>query len=156
MKGIILAGGLGKRLWPLTRITNKHLLPVWNKPMIYYPIQKLADAGIKDVLIVTGPEHADHFKKLLEDGKKFNVNIQYRLQKESRGIAQALSLAEDFADNDNIAVILGDNIFDDDLDFTDFKQGAAIFLKESKDPKRFGVAEIKEGNPIIILPTFIG
>lgn len=150
MKGIILAGGLGKRLYPLTRITNKHILPVWNKPMIYYPLQKLGDAGIKDILIVTGPEHADHFKKLLKNGEEFNVNIQYKLQKEPRGIAHALGLAESFADNENIAVILGDNIFEDNLDLTDFNQGARIFLKELKDPTRFGVAEINKDKIISI------
>ena len=106
MKGIILAGGTGSRLMPLTKVTNKHLLPVYNKPMIYYPLQTLIDAGIKDILIVSGPGHAGHFVNLLGSGKKFGVKISYEIQDEAGGIAQALGLAEDFADNNPICVIL--------------------------------------------------
>lgn len=150
MKGIILAGGHGKRMGVLTKITNKHLLPVYNKPMIFYPLKTILDAGIKDIFIVSGPEHAGHFLRLLGSGKKFNVKFTYEIQDEAGGIAQALSLAEDFADNEDVTVILGDNIFGDNLkeDITNFKSGAKIFLKEIPDPERFGVPEIK-GDKIV-------
>lgn len=150
MKGVLLCGGIGSRLGLLTRITNKHLLPVYSKPMVLYPLQVLLDAGIKDILIVSGPEHAGHFLRLLGSGKSFNARFMYEIQDEAGGIAQALSLAEDFADNDKIAVILGDNIFEDNFtkDINSFKSGAKIFLKEIEDAKRFGVAEIK-GNKLV-------
>ena len=150
MKGVLLCGGTGSRLGLLTRITNKHLLPVYSKPMVLYPLQVLLDAGIKDILIVSGPEYAGHFLRLLGSGKSFNARFMYEIQDESGGIAQALSLAEDFADNDNIAVILGDNIFEDNFvrDIRNFKSGANIFIKETNDAKRFGVAEIS-GNKVI-------
>jgi len=153
MKGIVLGGGTGKRLFPLTKISNKHLLPVYNKPMIYYPIQKLVDAGIKDILIVTGKEHAGEFLRLLGSGKEFGVNFTFELQEEAGGIAQALSLAEDFADDERIAVILGDNIIEDDLskeisDFENSEFDAKIFLKEVEDAERFGVAEL-DGDKVI-------
>jgi glucose-1-phosphate thymidylyltransferase len=150
IKGVILAGGFGKRLGMLTRVTNKHLLPIYDKPMIVYPLQKLLDAGIKEILIVSGPDHAGHFLNLLGSGKEFKVHFTYEIQDEAGGIAQALGLAEDFADGDNLAVILGDNIFMDDLseEINSFTGGAKIFLKETEDANRFGVAEI-HGDKIV-------
>ena len=150
MKGVLLCGGTGSRLGLLTSITNKHLLPVYSKPMVLYPLQILLGAGIKDILIVSGQEHAGHFLRLLGSGKNFNARFMYEIQDEAGGIAQALSLAEDFADSDNIAVILGDNIFEENFsrEIGSFKSGAKIFLKETNDAKRFGVAEIK-GNKVI-------
>lgn len=147
MKGVILAGGLGTRLRPITNVTNKHLLAVYNKPMIYYPLETLVKAGIKDVLILSGPEHAGHFLHLLGSGKEFGVSLSYELQDEPGGIAQALGLAEDFFDSEPVAAILGDNLFEDDLaavinKFMISPKGAHIFLKEVPDPKRFGVAEV--------------
>ncbi|MBD3248799.1 NTP transferase domain-containing protein [Candidatus Woesearchaeota archaeon] len=144
MKGIILAGGTGSRLAPLTKVTNKHLLPIYNKPMIYYPLQTLIEAGIKEILIISGPGHAGDFVNLLGSGKEFGIRLSYEIQDEAGGIAQALGLAEDFADEEDICVILGDNIFQDKIEVDDFKEGARIFLKPVEDPKRFGVAEIKE------------
>ena len=154
MKGIILAGGLGKRLEPLTRITNKHLMPIYNKPMIYYPIQTLVDAGIKDILIVTGGNHAGDFLQLLGNGKEFGLkHINYTYQKGQGGIAEALGLAEHFSDNDKIAVVLGDNIIEKSIkkhvdDFRKQEKGAKILIKEVDDPERFGVPELK-GDKII-------
>jgi glucose-1-phosphate thymidylyltransferase len=147
MKGVILAGGLGTRLRPLTKVTNKHLLPIYNKPMIYYPLETLVRAGLKEILIVSGPEHAGHFLHLLGSGKEWGVRLSYELQDEPGGIAQALGLAEDFADNGPLAAILGDNIYEDDLSpsiksFAVSAEGAHVFLKEVADPERFGVAEI--------------
>ena len=150
MKGIILAGGLGKRLEPLTRITNKHLLPIYNKPMIFYPIQTLVGAGIKDILIVTGGNHAGEFLHLLGNGSEFGLkHINYTYQKGEGGIAEALGLAEHFADNDKIVVVLGDNIIEKSIksyvqDFIEQPKGAKILLKEVSDPERFGVAEVKD------------
>jgi glucose-1-phosphate thymidylyltransferase len=153
MKGIILAGGTGSRLSPLTKITNKHLLPVYDKPMIYYPIQTLVSAGIKDIMIVSGKGHAGQFLELLKSGKEFGANFSYAIQEEAGGIAQALSLCEDFSDHEKIAVMLGDNILEDNIvnaaiDFHNQKMGAKIFLKEVKNPRSFGVAEV-EGKKII-------
>src|SRR3989338_178603 len=154
MRGVILAGGLGKRLEPLTRITNKHLLPVYGKPMIYYPIQALVDAGIKDILIVTGGNHAGEFLRLLGNGSEFGLrHINYTYQKGEGGIAEALRLAQHFADNDKIVVILGDNLIEKSIkryvdDFSKQPKGAKILLKKVDDPERFGVAEVK-GNQII-------
>src|SRR3989344_2160546 len=147
MRGIILAGGTGSRLLPLTRLSNKHLLPVYNKPMIYYPIETLTKAGIKEILIVTGSEHAGDFLKLLGSGKEFGCKFTYELQDNALGIADALRLAEDFADGEKIVVILGDNIFEDDIsryakEFSNGTDEAAIFLKEVPDPQRFGVPEL--------------
>ena len=156
LKGIILAGGLGKRLYPLTRISNKHLLPVYNKPMIYYPIQALVAAGIKDILIVTGGNHAGEFLRLLGNGKDFGLkHINYTYQEGEGGIADALKLAEHFADNDRVVVILGDNIIEKDIiapieEFKKQPKGARILLKKVEDPERFGVAEIKDGKVISI------
>lgn len=150
MKGIILAGGTGSRLYPLTKVTNKHLLPVYDKPMIFYPIQTLVDAGIKEIMIVSGRGHAGHFLELLGSGADLGVKFTYEIQEEAGGIAQALSLAESFADEDDVTVILGDNIFQDNIkkDVSNFKGGAKIFLKEVLDAHRFGVAELK-GDRII-------
>ncbi len=145
MKGVILAGGTGSRLYPLTKVTNKHLLPVYDKPMIFYPIQTLIDAGIKEIMIVSGRGHAGHFLELLGSGADLGVKFTYEIQEEAGGIAQALYLAKDFADNDNVTVILGDNIFQNNIkeDVTNFNSGAKIFLKEVPDAHRFGVAELK-------------
>ncbi|MDO8525367.1 MAG: sugar phosphate nucleotidyltransferase [Candidatus Omnitrophota bacterium] len=154
MKGIILAGGLGKRLYPLTKITNKHLLPVYGKPMIYYPLQTLVDAGIKDIMIVTGGMHAGEFLRLLGDGKEFGLkHINYTYQEGEGGIAEALRLAEYFADKDGIVVVLGDNIIEKDIkkavaDFSKQPRGAKILLKKVEDPERFGVAEL-QGDKIL-------
>ena len=150
MKGVICAGGTGSRMMPLTKVTNKHLLPVFNKPMIYYPLQTLIDAGINEILIISGPGHAGHFLNLLGSGKEFGVKLSYTLQEEAGGIAQALALAEDFAEGGNIAMILGDNIYEQKFDFSEFESGAKIFLKEVQDPQRFGVAEMK-GDKIVSL-----
>lgn len=152
MKGIVLAGGTGTRLRPMTLVTNKHLLPIYDKPMIFYPIETLKKAGITDILIVTGPESAGDFLKLLGSGKALGVDLTYKVQDQAGGIAQALSLAESFTDNQPFAVILGDNIFEDDFskEIKNFKQGARVFLKELKDNARFGVPEIKNGKIISI------
>lgn len=153
MKGVILAGGLGKRLWPLTKITNKHLLPVYDKPMIYYPIRTLVEAGISDILVVTGGNHAGEFLRLLGSGAEFGLkNLQYAYQESEGGIAHALRLAADFAEKDSIAVILGDNIISRKESIRTavdtFKRtniGARLFLKAVPDPERFGVAEVNDG-----------
>ncbi len=144
MKGIILAGGTGSRLYPLTKVTNKHLLPVYDKPMIYYPLQTLMQAGIKDIMIVSGRGHAGHFLELLGSGSDFGAHFTYEIQEQAGGIAEALGLAEDFADKKDVAVVLGDNIFQDNISdaVASFKSGAMIFLKEVPDAKRFGVANI--------------
>ena len=145
MKGVILAGGTGNRLYPLTKVTNKHLLPVYDKPMIYYPMETLINAGIKDIMIVSGRGHAGHFLELLGSGVDYGVHFTYEIQEKAGGIAQALSLAEDFVDGDSVTVILGDNIFQDNIekDVANFNSGAKIFLKEVSDAQRFGVAELK-------------
>ena len=148
MKGVILAGGLGSRLFPLTKITNKHLLPVHDKPMIYYPIQTLINAGIDDIMIVTGGNYAGHFLQLLGNGKEFGLkHINYTYQQGEGGIADALSLVEHFADDEPICVVLGDNIIENNIkqaadDFRQQKKGAKILLKKVHDPQRFGVPEI--------------
>lgn len=145
MKGIILAGGNGRRLNPLTEVTNKHLLPVYDKPMIFYPLNTLMQTGIRDILIVTGKEYAGGFLKLLGSGREFGCKFTFEVQEDALGIAHALALAEDFADESDIAVILGDNIYEDNLApaVNYFKSGAHIFLKETPDARRFGVAEVK-------------
>lgn len=147
MKGIILAGGTGSRLYPLTKVTNKHLLPVGRKPMIYHPVEKLIEAGVKEILIVTGVDHMGDVVGLLGSGKDFGCRFTYRVQDEAGGIAQALALAEHFVHGDLCTVILGDNIFQDSLknDVEAFQKrghGARILLKEVHDPHRFGVAEL--------------
>jgi glucose-1-phosphate thymidylyltransferase len=154
MKGVILAGGLGKRLYPLTKITNKHLLPVYDKPMIFYPLQTLINAGINDILIVTGGNHAGDFLRLLGNGKEFGLkHLNYTYQEGEGGIADALSLAEHFSDYEKIVIILGDNVIEGNItqavkDFRKQKEGAKILLKEVPDPERFGVAEIADGKII--------
>jgi len=150
MKGIVLAGGTGSRLYPLTKVTNKHLLPVGNKPMIFYPIEKLIGAGIEEILIVTGTEHMGDVVNLLGSGKDFGCRFTYKVQDEAGGIAQALGLAENFVGSDPMTVILGDNIFETDL--TKAVQnypgkGAQILVKQVEDPERFGVANI-EGDQV--------
>ncbi|MFH1752173.1 MAG: sugar phosphate nucleotidyltransferase [archaeon] len=148
MKGVILAGGFGTRMMPLTSITNKHLLPVYNKPMIFYPIETLVNAGVKEIMIVTGPENAGHFLKLLGSGNNFNACFTYRIQDLAGGIADALRLARDFVGNEKFAVVLGDNVIEDDISeaVKEFEKlplnSARIFLKEVSDPERFGVAEL--------------
>ena len=150
MKGVILAGGNGTRLYPLTKVTNKHLLPVYNKPMIYYPIERLVSAGITDIIIVTGKENAGNFMNLLGSGKEFGARFHYTLQDESGGIAHALLLVQGFVKDDSMTVILGDNIILDDVSehVKTFEEGARIFLKEVNDPQRFGVPEFDENNKI--------
>src|SRR3989344_4820312 len=143
MKGIILAGGYGTRLMPLTKIMNKHLLPVYNQPMIMHPLNTLKNAGIKDIVIITSPEFAGDFMKILGSGKEHGIKVTYKIQDEVGWIAHALAVAEDFANGDSVAVILGDNIFEDKFDFSDFKEGGRVFLKEVPDAERFGVAEIQ-------------
>lgn len=148
MKGIILAGGTGSRLYPLTKVTNKHLLPVYNKPMIYYPLETLRDAGIDNILLVSGKGHAGHFLELLGDGRQFGVHLSYAVQEEPGGIAQALGLAEDFADDEKVVVMLGDNILEDSIknavnNFNQQERGAKIFLKEVSNPESFGIAWVQ-------------
>lgn len=138
-KGIILAGGKGTRLLPFTKICNKHLALVYDKPMVYYPIQTLLRMGINEIMVVTGCEHMGQVINVLKSGKDFGCNFQYAVQEEAGGIAQALGLCEKFADKNNIAVILGDNIFEDSFEVSDFEEGAQVFLKEVPDPQRFGV-----------------
>ncbi|WP_340817891.1 sugar phosphate nucleotidyltransferase [Methanolobus sp. WCC4] len=152
MKGIVLAGGTGSRLYPLTKVTNKHLLPVYDKPMIYYPLLTLINAGITDIMIVSGRGHAGHFLELLGSGAELGARFTYEIQDEAGGIAQALSLAEDFADDEDVAVILGDNIFQDNIHATiqSFESGAHIFLKQVSDAARFGVAEVDKSNEKIL------
>ena len=153
MKGIIFAGGLGSRLRPLTLVTNKHLLPVSDRLMIHYPIQALVNAGIRDILIVTGGEHAGDFLKLLRNGKHLGVHhLEYAYQEGEGGIADALKLAEEFADGGKICVILGDNIIEGNIkraagEFFTQKTGAKILLKQVPDPERFGVAELSDAPP---------
>jgi glucose-1-phosphate thymidylyltransferase len=154
MKGIVLAGGTGSRLFPLTKITNKHLLPIYDKPMIYYPIQTLVDAGIRDLMIVTGGRNSGDFLRLLANGKEFGLkHINYTYQEGEGGIADALALTEHFAEGDKICVILGDNIIEGSIreavcDFERQQRGAKILLKEVPDAERFGVAEI-DGDRIV-------
>ena len=154
MKGVILAGGKGTRLYPLTYATNKHLLPVYDRPMVYYPIQTLMNAGITEVLIVTGDAHAGDFINVIKNGRDLGLShVEYAYQEGgSGGISDALKYAEDFADGDNIAVILGDNTTDADISgaVSNFSEGAMLFLKEVSDPKRFGVPRFNENNQNII------
>ena len=153
MKGIVLAGGSGSRLFPLTKVTNKHLLPVGPVPMIFHPICKLLEAGITEILVVTGVEHMGHVVGLLGSGREFGCEFTYRVQDEAGGIAQALGLAKHFALGDRLVVILGDNIFADPIteyvkNFSVQKSGARLILKEVPDPERFGVAEL-DGDRVV-------
>jgi len=155
MKGIVLAGGTGSRLKPLTNVTNKHLLPVGKYPMIFYPIYQLKQAGITEILIVTGREHMGSVMELLGSGYEFGLEFTFKVQDQAGGIAQALGLAEHFVDGDHCVVILGDNIFKNDItpfveSFAKQEKGAKILLKEVSDPQRFGVAELKDGKIISI------
>ncbi len=156
MKGVVLAGGLGSRLLPLTKATNKHLLPVYNRPMVYFPIETLVEAGIRDILVVTGGANAGDFLKLLGNGKQFGLShVNYTYQEGEGGIAEALLLAEDFAENERIVVILGDNIIGGSIkkavkEFEQQPEGAKIFLKRVPDAERFGVASI-EGNRVLAI-----
>ncbi len=147
MKGVVLAGGLGTRLYPLTYATNKHLLPVFDKPMVFYPIQTLLKAGIDEIMIVTGGPHAGHFLQVLKNGKDLGIkHLEFAYQEGEGGIPVALSYAQNFAAGESVAVILGDNTTDADIKpaVESFQKGAKIFLKEVPDPQRFGVAEIKD------------
>jgi len=150
MKGVVLAGGLGSRLYPLTKITNKHLLPVFDKPMIYYPIQCLVNAGITEIMVVTGGNYAGHFLQLLRNGSDFGLRrLGYAYQEGEGGIADALKLAEEFAEGESICVVLGDNIIEGNIkkaadDFKAQGGGAKIMLKEVHDPERFGVATVTD------------
>lgn len=155
MKGVILAGGTGSRLYPLTRVTNKHLLPVYNKPMIYYPLLVMKEVGIKEIMIVAGKGHAGSFLELLGSGSEFGLHLSYEVQEEAGGIAQALNLTKNFVGNKKFMVILGDNIIEDNLGtaaktFETGNSKAKVFLKEVKNAKSYGVAEVKE-NKIISL-----
>lgn len=152
MKGVILAGGLGTRLRPLSLATNKHLLPVFDKPMVFYPIQTLVNAGITDIMIVTGGPHAGHFLRVLKNGKDLGIkHLEFMYQEKEGGIAEALDLAKEFADGDSVAVILGDNCTDADISkaVKGFAGGATVFLKPVHDPERFGVPVFDNDQRII-------
>jgi glucose-1-phosphate thymidylyltransferase len=154
VKGVILAGGLGLRLSPLTDVTNKHLLPIYKKPMVFYPIEKLVQAGLTEIMIVTGGPHAGHFLKVLGNGKRFGLKeIHYAYQEGEGGIGAALALTEHFVDGGRVVALLGDNLFQDDLGpaltrFMEQESGARIFLKEVDDPERFGVASVSGGKVV--------
>jgi len=150
MKGVVLAGGLGSRLYPLTHATNKHLLPVYDKPMVFYPIDTLVQAGITEVIVVTGGPHAGDFVRVLKNGKELGLgHLEYAYQEGHGGIAEALSLCEDFADGKSIAVILGDNTTDANISqaVQSFKEGAMVFLRKVPDPERFGVPAFDPQDP---------
>jgi glucose-1-phosphate thymidylyltransferase len=146
MKGIILSGGSATRLRPCTKITSKQLLPVYNRPMIYYPLNTLIKAGIKDILVIIAPERAGDYLNLLGSGKDFGVNFTYEVQDKPRGLADAFIIGEDFIDDDNVTMILGDNIFEDDFtdDIKNFKSGGKVFAKKVPDPERFGVVKFDD------------
>lgn len=151
MKGIVLAGGRATRLRPLTKITSKQLLPVYNKPMIFYPIETLIKGGIKDILVIIAPDYAGHFLNLLGSGKDFGVKFTFEIQDEPRGLADAFRVGENFIGEDNVTMILGDNIFDFDFaeSIKSFEKGAKIFAKEVHDPERFGVVEFDQDHKAI-------
>lgn len=146
MKGIILAGGEGTRLRPLTKVTSKQLLPVYDKPMVFYPLQTLLNAGIRDILFIISPDHAGDFLNLLGSGKDFSANFSYEIQDKPEGLAQAFVIGEDFIGRDSVTMILGDNIFEDDFSHAikNFSSGAHVFAKEVPDPERFGVVKFDE------------
>ncbi len=150
MKGVLICGGTGSRLRPLTEITNKSLLPVYDRPLIQFPLETLLHAGITDIAVITGPEHIDQITSFLGSGGRFGATFAYKVQDKPGGIAEALGLAEEFADGQDICAILGDNIFFDDLSpiIRSFERGGHVFLKEVDDPKRFGVAEL-DGERIV-------
>ena len=151
MKGIILSGGNATRLRPLTKITSKQLLPVYDKPMIYYPIQTLVSSGIKDILIIVAPGYSGHYLNLLGSGKQFGASFHFAVQEEPRGLADAFIIGEDFIDNDNVTMILGDNIFDRDFsdEIQSFKSGGMVFAKKVPDPERFGVVEFDKNMKVL-------
>ena len=151
MKGIILAGGSGTRLHPITKVTSKQLLPVYNQPMIYFPLQTLLEAGIRDILIIVAPDHSGDFVNLLGSGKQFGARFAYEVQDKPEGLAQAFLIAEDFIGKDDVAMILGDNIFTHDFSSAvkTFKQGAKIFVKRVNDAKRFGVVKFDDAGKVI-------
>ncbi|MCL5114139.1 MAG: sugar phosphate nucleotidyltransferase [Patescibacteria group bacterium] len=155
MKGVILAGGLATRLRPLTQVTNKHLLPIYNKPMIYYPLEAMQRAGIKEVLIITGPDHAGAFLNLLKSGDQFGLRLSYEIQQEAGGISQGIALSESFADEQKILVILGDNIFTYNLKnsvekFEKKAKGAMVFaIKMPTESKQYGVVDLGENNKVL-------
>jgi glucose-1-phosphate thymidylyltransferase len=148
MKGIILAGGSGTRLSPLTKVTSKQLLPIYNKPMIYYPLETLMRGGIKEILIITAPERAGDFLRLLGSGRELGIKFTYEIQDKPEGIAQSFIIGENFIGDDNVALILGDNIFEDDFSeqIKSFKTGGHVFAKKVPDPERFGVVVFGEDN----------
>jgi glucose-1-phosphate thymidylyltransferase len=150
MRGIILSGGAGTRLRPLTNITSKQLLPVYNKPMIYYPLNTLLKASIKEILIIVAPERAGAYSDLLGSGKKFGAKFTYEIQDEPKGLAEAFIIGENFIDNKDVVMILGDNIFEDDFtkEIKNFKKGGKIFAKKVKDPERFGVVEFDKNKKV--------
>ncbi len=151
MKGIILSGGSATRLRPCTKVTSKQLLPVYNRPMIYYPLNTLIKAGIKEILVIVSPDRAGDYLNLLGSGKEFGVKFTYEIQDKPEGLAQAFIIGENFIDDDSVCMILGDNIFEDDFseDIKNFKSGAKIFAKEVKDPERFGVVEFDSNQKAI-------
>lgn len=151
-KGIILAGGRATRLQPLTLVTSKQLLPVYNKPMIFYPLQTLIDSGIKDILIIVAPEYSGHFVRLLGDGSQFGVKLSYAIQPEPKGLPEAFKIGEWFIGTDNVCLILGDNIFEDNISdyIRNFQSGGTIFTKQVRDPERYGVAEVKNGKVVSV------
>lgn len=151
MKGIVLAGGSGSRLRPLTKVTSKQLLPIYNKPMIFYPIETLLKAGINDILIIVAPDHAGDFLKLLGSGREYGCKFTYEIQDKPEGLAQAFHIGKNFIGKDNVTLILGDNLFEDD--FTDaiksFESGGRVFAKEVNDPQRFGVVEFDQNQKAV-------
>ncbi|XOU94789.1 MAG: sugar phosphate nucleotidyltransferase [Candidatus Kerfeldbacteria bacterium] len=151
MKGIILAGGKATRLRPLTKITSKQLLPLYNKPMIFFPLLTLINAGIKEILIIIAPDYAGHFLHLLGSGKEFGAKFTYEIQEEPRGLADAFIIGEDFMDNESVAMILGDNIFEDELteEISSFKSGGRVFAKKVPDPERYGVVKFDENKKVL-------
>jgi len=154
MKGVILGGGKGTRLYPLTYVTNKHLLPIYDQPMVFYPIRTLVEAGITEILLVVGGPYAGDYLRVLKNGKEFGIkHLEYAFQENEGGISQAISLAEDFADDDSITVILGDNTTDANISepVQSFKEGSMMFLKQVDDPQRFGVAVFDPNDPTRIV-----
>lgn len=151
MKGIILSGGSGTRLHPLTKVTSKQLLPIYNRPMIYYPLNTLIKAGIKEILIIIAPEKAGEYLNLLGSGKEFGVKFTYEIQESPKGLPEAFIIGESFIDNDSVALILGDNIFEDDFSesIRNFKKGGLVFAKKVSDPERFGVVEFDKDMKVL-------
>lgn len=151
MKGIILAGGRGTRLQPLTRVTSKQLLPIYDQPMIYYPLQTLLKSGIEDIMIIVAPDHAGDFLKLLGSGKEFGCDFTYEIQDKAEGLAQAFLIGEDFIGSDDVTLILGDNLFEDDFSkpIQSFQSGGRVFAKKVDDPERFGVVEFDQNKKAV-------